>query len=656
MNNKTRILKDVLWFFAFWGLMAGAFRMWYGLGPTTNLSDAMPWGLWKIANMVAGVALSTSGFTIGFLVYVLRLERFRPLVKPAILVAFLGYGSSCAALLFDIGLPHRFWHPLLMWNEHSFLFEVFWCVMIYFTVTSIELAPTLLERFRLGKLAHFLHGISFGVVVLGISLSSLHHSSLGSLFLVTPQRLHQLWYSPMLPLFFIISAMGAGMMFLILVRILYAWLYNPEPVFGPEPEGGATACVLKLADAQPQPHRPPGKAMPMLERLAVIAASILGLYLLLKLVTLARDGLLASLGNGSWESGLFIIEMALSAVIPLALVAISRTRHSPVGLALAGGSAAAGLLLNRLDVGIFGYFREAGAVYIPSFTEWALSLGVVAGGGLAFLYAVEYLPIFDDLGKAGRVEHGMFRASFEKFSHVCKSALSSPLHRITFLAVLTVPLAWVFMYPPFINAESGLIEVQPAVGLDDTRAHLRIDGNRDGVRTDFPHAAHQARLGGEQSCVRCHHISCPGDRSTPCSRCHRDLVRETKIFDHDRHMIEVARNERLSGWHPENHSCAGCHTGAGPKTAGNAKNCAECHQENMRLPTADQESDDLRLACSFQEAMHQTCIPCHRDEAQRIGKKGLDTCATCHDSLKSRDAAETALIANRHRQTSEPFM
>jgi len=633
MTNKTRILKDVLWFFAFWGLVAGAFRMWYGLGATTNLSDAMPWGLWKIANMVAGVALSTSGFTIGFLVYVLRLERFRPLVKPAILIAFLGYGSSCAALLFDIGLPHRFWHPILMWNEHSFLFEVFWCVMIYFTVTAIELSPTVLERLRLGKLAHWLHGISFGVVVLGISLSSLHHSSLGSLFLVSPQRLHPLWYSPLLPLFFIISAMGAGMMFLVFARILYAWLYDPEPVFGPEPAEG-TACVLKLADAPPRVRGPRGTAMPMLERLSIIAASILGLYLVLKVADLARLGTLATLADGTWESALLIIELALSAIIPLALVAVPATRRSPAGLAAAGGSAAAGLVLNRVDVGIFGYFRDAGAVYIPSLAEWALSLGVVAGGGLAFLYAVEYLPIFDERWKMGQVSRGMFRSSFEKLSHVWQAALSSPLHRVTFLAVLTLPVAWIALYPPF--AGGSMIEVQPSVGLDAARTHLRIDGNRAGVRTDFPHLAHQQRLGGEQSCVRCHHISCPGDNSTPCSRCHRDLVLETVIFDHEGHTRQVARAESLGGWYPENRSCDKCHPASGPKTEGNARACAKCHEEDMKLPTDLAPDTDLSRACGFQEAMHQTCIPCHREEAQRTGKASLETCGNCHETLKSR--------------------
>ena len=183
-NNKVRILKDILWIIALSGLVAAVFRLLFGLGATTNLTDGVPWGFWKVFNMIAGVALSTSGFTVGFLVYVLQLKQFKPYLKPAILIAFLGYGCSCLALLFDIGLPYRFWHPIFMWNINSFLFEVFWCVLLYFTVTAIELAPIIFERFKAEKLIKFLHGIAFVVVIIGISLSSLHHSSLGSLFLV----------------------------------------------------------------------------------------------------------------------------------------------------------------------------------------------------------------------------------------------------------------------------------------------------------------------------------------------------------------------------------------------------------------------------------------------------------------------------------------
>ena len=147
MSERACTVKDVLWFLVFAGAVAIVLRLWYGLGATTNLSDAVPWGLWKILNMVAGVALATGGFTIGLLVYVLGLERLRPLVKPAVLIAFLGYGSSVFALFLDIGLPHRIWHPFVMWNPRSFLFEVAMCVATYFALTVAELAPTLLERY-----------------------------------------------------------------------------------------------------------------------------------------------------------------------------------------------------------------------------------------------------------------------------------------------------------------------------------------------------------------------------------------------------------------------------------------------------------------------------------------------------------------------------
>jgi len=286
--RNLRILKDVLWTFALLGLVAAVFRLWFGLGATTNLSDAAPWGLWKVFNMVAGVALSTSGFTVGFLVYVLGRKRFRPLVRSAILVAFLGYGCSCTALLFDIGLPHRFWHPVLMWNHHSFLFEVFWCVMLYFTVASMELLPTILERTRAERIGHWLHRLTFGLVIVGVSLSSLHHSSLGSLFLVTPQRLHPLWYSAALPVFFILSAMGAGLMVVVLLRMLYAWYYDPEPVFGPIPTG--VSCPAPTPDAIKPVPRLRGPDLPMLRQLAVIAASVLGLYFVIKVGDLLVSG------------------------------------------------------------------------------------------------------------------------------------------------------------------------------------------------------------------------------------------------------------------------------------------------------------------------------------------------------------------------------
>jgi Ni/Fe-hydrogenase subunit HybB-like protein len=645
MTERTRGLKDLLWVLALAGLVAGVFRMWFGLGATTNLTDHVPWGLWKILNMVAGVAISTSGFTVGFLVYVLRLERFRPLMKPAILVAFLGYGCSCAALMFDIGLPWRFWHPFFMWNEHSFLFEVFWCVMLYFTVTAIELAPMVLEKAKAERATAFLHRIAFGVVVVGISLSSLHHSSLGSLFLVTPQRLHPLWYTPLLPLLFILSAMGAGLMFLVLVRILHSHWYDREAVFGPT-RVERELILLRSSDRNGGVHRAAalGPDAPMLRSLASIATGILGVYLVLQFVALGGGDAWEAFLAGTWESWLYGVELLGGVILPILLVWLPATRNSPTALGLAAFSASAGLALNRMNVGIFGYFRDAGQVYFPSLAEWALSLGVVAAAALVFLYFAETMPIFRSSRKAAEAIPP-FGASFDSLSRVWYRVLRGGLERATVIAVFVIPLAWALMYPPYHHKPKA--EVTPASGMDVARATLRIHGNRGGVWTEFPHVEHQDRLGGESSCLTCHHISLPGDETTPCSRCHRHLVDPTLIFDHDLHLASVVDGEELKGVFPRNHSCTECHGVGQPRTPESAKPCLECHREDTRWAEEYDDTQDLSRAVSYLEAMHGTCIACHQREAENVDRPELPDCSTCHASLTPRVVMPRTLAAGR---------
>jgi len=650
MSGRTRGIKDVLWALALAGLVAGAFRLWFGLGATTNLTDAVPWGLWKILNMVAGVAISTSGFTVGFLVYVLKMERFKPLMKPAILVAFLGYGCSCLALLFDIGLPHRFWHPFVMWNEHSFLFEVFWCVILYFTVTSIELAPLVFDKLKAEKVSRFLHRIAFGAVIVGISLSSLHHSSLGSLFLVTPQRLHPLWYTPLLPLLFIISAMGAGMMFLVLLKILYARWYDPVSIFGPRDERRRLVLILTGKGKEAEEMGPArGRDLPMVVGLASIATGILGVYLLLQIFNLFYHGAWQALDVASWETWLFAFELFIAAVLPLALVWSPRTRYSPRALGIAAFSASAGLALNRLDVGIFGYFHDAAQIYFPSLAEWALSVGVVAAAGLAFFFFVENFPVFDDDWFERRRISRMVEASFDSLSRVWRTALKSGLERASLIGVVVVPLAWILMYPPY--GEPDPPEVRPAAGMNVTRTQLRIDGNQAGVQTEFPHEDHKERLGGEESCVTCHHMALPEDETTPCFRCHTHLVDSTMIFDHEEHEAFVAEEEGFGGPYPENHTCAVCHTQGVTKTAETAKSCMDCHQEDTDWDQEVEEDPtvDLARAVSYMEAMHENCMGCHQDEAVKQDRPELRDCSTCHSSLTPRDHPVRALADQQVR-------
>ncbi len=642
MTSRTRALRDILWTLALAGLVAAVFRLWYGLGATTNLSDAFPWGLWKILNMVGGVALSTSGFTVGFLVYVLRLKRFQPFMKPAILIAFLGYGCSCLALLFDIGLPHRFWHPVVMWNINSFLFEVFWCVMLYFTVTAIELAPVLFERFRAERIAHALHKAAFVVVVIGISLSSLHHSSLGSLFLVTPQRLHSLWYTPWLPLLFIISAMGAGLMVVVLAKLIWARWYDPASILGPNT--GQQIPLIRIDNGSPAvsfSRGPEGPEMPHVRAMASIAAGILGLYLVLKIADLFLHGGWPALTVGTWESWLYSAELILTAILPVLLVIIPKSRYSPAGIGLAAASAAIGLALNRLDVGIFGYIRDAGAVYFPSLIEWAVGMGVVAAAGIFFLFLSENLPIFGPIRGSVDGRPGLFRLTYGSLSQLWQTALTDNLHRVTLIAVFVIPAAFVLMYPPFHSDSTSVGTVRPARGIDAERTILFIDGNNDGVETIFAHADHQKRLGDSASCVKCHHVSMPGDRSTPCSRCHLRMNESYNIFNHEYHLSAVVEDKHITGLYPANFACRECHAGGNPETSQSAKNCLECHKEDMfpgGLPAAD---CDLMTANPFREAMHQTCIECHQKEAERVNKPRLADCQSCHQSLQPRQITRT---------------
>jgi len=632
INNRVRIAKDILWIFALSGLVAAIFRLFFGLGPTTNLTDGVPWGLWKVFNMIAGVALSTSGFTIGFLVYVLRLKQFKSFMKPAILIAFLGYGCSCLALLFDIGLPFRFWHPIFMWNINSFLFEVFACVLLYFTITSIELAPIILNGINAKKAAKLFHTVAFAAVIIGISLSSLHHSSLGSLFLVSPQRLHALWYTPRLPLFFIISAMAGGIFFIVFIKIIWSKIYNPAPVFGSAEEPSTTQLKsLNGSVCSIFSRRLPGPEMSDISKLATIGAGLLSIYFVLKIVDLFILGNISELITGSPESLLYIFELGIGVLLPIILIILPQTRKMPVPVGIAGFVASFGLVFNRLNVGIFGYSSDAGEIYLPSLSEWALGIGVIAAAGLVFMLLTEIFPIFNDRPAKTFVTN-LFRKNFGSLQQTWNTVLSNSLNRISLLGVFILPLAFIFMYPPYKNIE--LSTIRPSTGLDAQRQVLQIDGDHQGFSTIFNHADHQKRLGDTSSCIQCHHVSLPGDRSTPCSRCHQHMYNSTKIFDHEKHKLAVTEDKQLNGLNPSNYSCVECHQTNCPKTTQSAKDCLECHRENMFLTNNSNVQLNSMFAVSFTDAMHLTCLECHKKEAVNLKNEHLDKCYTCHNSLK----------------------
>jgi Ni/Fe-hydrogenase subunit HybB-like protein len=346
------------------GIWATVLRFFYGLGASTNLTDKFPWGLWVGFDVLCGVMLAAGGFTITVVVHVFNIERFKPIIRPTVLTAFLGYALVIVALFFDLGRGYRIWHALIMWNPRSVMFEVAWCVMLYTTVLALEFAPVVFDRFHFTRAAKVLRGFSVPLVLAGAILSTLHQSSLGSLYLIMPSKLYPLWYSPLLPVFFFISAIGIGLAMTIVESSLSARFFNKK---------------LEL---------------PILQELARILAVVLTFYLVLRLQDLAHRDALRLLTEPRTETWFFLFELFVGVLIPIVLLFSGRVRRSGAWLLACAAMVILGFVTNRLNISIIGMWASSGVHYIPKWSEVAVSAMIIVTGITIFAAAAKYLPIF----------------------------------------------------------------------------------------------------------------------------------------------------------------------------------------------------------------------------------------------------------------------
>ena len=337
-----------------------------GLARVTNLTDAFPWGLWVAFDILCGVGLAAGGFTVAAMVYLFGWERYRPVLRPAILTAFLGYLFVVFALLFDLGKPWNVWHPLIMHNPHSVMFEVGWCVMLYTTVLALEFAPSVWQKLRWGRGLRIWKRITVPLVLAGVLLSTLHQSSLGSLFLIMPQKMHPLWYSGLLPVLFFISAVGVGLAMVVVES------YFSSRAFGRQIEWHLLSDFGKFM------------VLPML-LLAVIRG-----------FDLFQSGGLALAFAPTREAALFWLEILLSLVAPLVLILGFGASDKPKWLLATAFLSVGGFILYRINVAITAIDATVRSGYFPSFWEVMISLGVVTAGCVVFAAAVKYLPIYED--------------------------------------------------------------------------------------------------------------------------------------------------------------------------------------------------------------------------------------------------------------------
>lgn len=374
MNTKE-LLKPTFWkvvsvIIVTMGLISTYLRFSQGLGATTNLKDSVPWGLWIGFDFI-GVGLAAAGFTIAATVHIFNIHKYEPLVRPAILTAFLGYSVVVCLLLVDLGRPENFWHPLVMWNIHSVMFEITWCIICYSTVLLLEFAPVILEKFKLKAPIKFLKIISIPVVIAGVLFSTLHQSSFGSLYLIVPGKLHPLWYSSLLPIHFFISCVAAGLSMIIFESYLIAR--------GCTKEHGFCNTGLKLN---------------ILSGAAFVVWIALIAGLLLKIYDFVNNGKLIYLTIPSMETSLFYLEIIMGTIFPIYLLSYKKLREDKKWLYIISICVISGLILNRLNVSITGLAASSGINYFPSFDEISITMMLVVIAVFVFRVIAKNFSVF----------------------------------------------------------------------------------------------------------------------------------------------------------------------------------------------------------------------------------------------------------------------
>jgi Ni/Fe-hydrogenase subunit HybB-like protein len=343
-----------------------------GLESTTNLTDDYPWGLWIGFDVLVGVALAAGGFVLGSTVHLFGMRQYYPLVRPAILTGFLGYFFVVVGLCFDLGRPWRLPYPMAVsFGVTSVMFLVGWHVATYLTVQFLEFCPAIFEWLDWKTLRKWAIRITIGATVFGVILSTLHQSALGALFLLAKGKVHPLWYSPFIPIFFLTSAVIGGITMVIFESMLSHRLFHTQ-VQGHDPEE-TNRLVIGL-----------GKA----------ASVLLFTYFCMKWIGVAHGQCWKYLGDGYgyW----FLLEVFGFVLLPCILFAVAVRNHDATLTRAAAVLTVLGIVLNRLNVSLITFQWDLPDRYVPKWTEFAVTIMVVTLGLATFRFIVNRMPVLYD--------------------------------------------------------------------------------------------------------------------------------------------------------------------------------------------------------------------------------------------------------------------
>jgi len=349
------------------GVFAAIYRLKAGLGASTSLNDSFPWGLWLGVDMLGGVAMAAGGFIIASMVYLFHLEKYRAIVRPAILTAFIGYLLAVIALIFDLGQPHRIWYPAVMWQVHSVMWVVAIHVILYTTTLALEFSPMLFQRLNMPGAVKAVHRIIVPVVTFGAMLSVLHQSSLGAVFLIAEGRMSPLWYTPQIPNLFLVSAVMMGLSMVSFEAIVSSRVFKHE--------------------VDPAVFR----------GLAGISLWVIGFYIVFKLSVLAAGPGIGAAFDGSREANLYLFEVFVGSVLPFVILLTKGGREKIGTMFTVNILVIVGILVNRMNVCIFSLYRDQasrGASYFPTLVEFVLTAALISLAIFLFKMAAKHLPLF----------------------------------------------------------------------------------------------------------------------------------------------------------------------------------------------------------------------------------------------------------------------
>lgn len=613
------------------GAYATVIRFFRGLGPSTGLSDKVPWGLWISFDVVASEGFAAGGFTLAAAVYIFKLEKYRPILRPTILTAFLGYVLAVISLLYDIGRPWNIWCPMVFHNLHSLMFLVAWCVMLYTTVLALEFAPAVLERFGLLGPLKLLQKLTPAIVILGVLLSTVHQSALGALFVIVPAKVHGLWYTPWLPLLFYISSIATGLSMTIFESTI------SHRAFGTSLHKG------------------------ILQGLAKGIVAVLGIYLVARFATIAHQGNLCLIFDGSRESRLFVAEIAIGYILPIILLSVRRVRQSQMGLFYTSVIAILGFLLNRMNTTMTGVERYTNNAYFPSFLEVATTVFVLALGLVAFGLIARYFPIFPVETEGQGDAHGypVYAPLVEQQGRGAPG-VATPVGTAFFGAIALALAITLYLAKP-ANPPIRYDSKVPQPGLFTTSLR-KIDTEEGALRLPadyvFPGSAlsagpvtfsHKAHVqANEEACTNCHlglwRMEKPGkgyamdEMHKKCGSCHNGK----RSFDRDREcsVCHVAPGEgakQLSSFQKlglaSDIIIRSGSPGIGSVLFSHESHvnscqyrCSECHPKYFRMMTSAPQGGLSGMNKRMSEG-HQ-CASCHNG---KVGFKLSENCKKCHN-------------------------